>query len=139
MAVYSVEIVSKAEKEYLRLLHSVKSRFQEIILSLQKDSRPFGSCCIDLSLSIQGEVKRRPFPYFPFGPDIASVTMDDALYNGKADSCALKIFLGVHPVERVEHFPAMSRIESSTVVSYVIDILTILFQCADFDTRVCYF
>jgi len=43
MAIYSVEIVSKAEKEYLKLPQSVKSRFQEIILSLEKDPRPFGS------------------------------------------------------------------------------------------------
>jgi mRNA interferase RelE/StbE len=43
MAVYSVEIVSKAEKEYLRLPQSVKNRFEEIILSLEKDPRPFGS------------------------------------------------------------------------------------------------
>jgi mRNA interferase RelE/StbE len=43
MAVYSVEIVSKAEKEYLRLPQAVKNRFQEIILSLEKDPRPFGS------------------------------------------------------------------------------------------------
>jgi mRNA interferase RelE/StbE len=43
MAVYSVEIVSKAEKEYLRLPQSVRNRFQEIIFSLEKDPRPFGS------------------------------------------------------------------------------------------------
>ncbi len=43
MAVYSVEIVSKAEKEYLRLPQSVNNRFQEIIFSLEKDPRPFSS------------------------------------------------------------------------------------------------
>jgi len=43
MALYTVEIVSKAEKEYLKLPQSVKSRFQEIILSLAKNPRPFGS------------------------------------------------------------------------------------------------
>ncbi len=43
MAPYSVEIIPKAEKEYLRLPESIKLRFQEIILSLEKDPRPFGS------------------------------------------------------------------------------------------------
>ena len=43
MVIYSVEIVPKAEKEYLNLPQSVKKRFQEIILSLEKDPRPFGS------------------------------------------------------------------------------------------------
>ncbi len=43
MAIYSVEIVPKAEKEYLKLPRAVKSRFQEIILSLEKEPRPFGS------------------------------------------------------------------------------------------------
>lgn len=43
MALYSVEIVSKAEKEYLKLPQSVRSRFHEIIFSLEKDPRPFGS------------------------------------------------------------------------------------------------
>ncbi len=43
MAIYSIEIVPKAEKEYLKLPRAVKSRFQEIILSLEKEPRPFGS------------------------------------------------------------------------------------------------
>jgi mRNA-degrading endonuclease RelE of RelBE toxin-antitoxin system len=43
MGLYSVEIISKAEKECLRLSESVKNRFQEIILALEKDPRPFGS------------------------------------------------------------------------------------------------
>ncbi len=43
MAAYAVEIVPKAEKEYLKLPESAKDRFQEIILSLEKDPRQFGS------------------------------------------------------------------------------------------------
>ncbi len=43
MAVYTVEIVPKAEKEYLKLPESVRLRVQEIILSLEKNPRPFGS------------------------------------------------------------------------------------------------
>lgn len=43
MVIYSVEIVPKAEKEYLKLPQSVKKRLQKIILSFKKDPRPFGS------------------------------------------------------------------------------------------------
>lgn len=43
MALYYVEIVLKAKKEYLRLPQSLKNRIQELILSLEKDPRPFGS------------------------------------------------------------------------------------------------
>jgi len=43
MALYYVEIVLKAEKEYLRLPQSLENRIQELILFLEKDPRPFGS------------------------------------------------------------------------------------------------
>jgi mRNA interferase RelE/StbE len=43
MARYFVEIVQKAEKEYLRLPQSVKHRIQELILSLEIEPRPSGS------------------------------------------------------------------------------------------------
>jgi len=39
------------------------------------------------SLSLQPEINGRPFPGCPLCPDVAAMTMDDALYNGKADSC----------------------------------------------------
>lgn len=40
---YSVAIVQKAEKEYLKLSPSVKHRIQELILSFEAEPRPFGS------------------------------------------------------------------------------------------------
>jgi mRNA interferase RelE/StbE len=41
MARYAIEIVQKAEKEYLKLPQSVKRRIQELILSLEEEPRPF--------------------------------------------------------------------------------------------------
>lgn len=43
MAGYFVEIIQKAEKEYLKLPQAVKRRIQEVILSLEEDPRPFGA------------------------------------------------------------------------------------------------
>ncbi len=43
MTKYSVEIVPRAEKEYLKLPQTIKIRFQRIILSLENDPKPFGS------------------------------------------------------------------------------------------------
>lgn len=43
MARYAIEIVQKAEKEYLKLPQSVKRRIQELILSLENEPRPVGS------------------------------------------------------------------------------------------------
>jgi mRNA interferase RelE/StbE len=43
MARYSVEIVQKAEKEYLKLPQSVKRRIQELIISFELQPRPPGS------------------------------------------------------------------------------------------------
>jgi len=39
---YSVEIVPKAGKEFLKLLESVRMRIRKQILSLENNPRPFG-------------------------------------------------------------------------------------------------
>ena len=43
MSQYSVEIIQKAQKEYLKLPESVKHRLQELILSLETEQRPVGA------------------------------------------------------------------------------------------------
>ena len=43
MARYSVEIISKAGKEYLKLPESAKLRLRELILSLETEQRPIGA------------------------------------------------------------------------------------------------
>jgi mRNA-degrading endonuclease RelE of RelBE toxin-antitoxin system len=40
---YTVEIVSRAEKEYLKLPPSVRDQVRKKVLSLEKDPKPFGS------------------------------------------------------------------------------------------------
>jgi mRNA interferase RelE/StbE len=42
MGKYSVEITSKAEKEFLKLPQPVKMRISKQILSLENNPRPFG-------------------------------------------------------------------------------------------------
>ncbi len=43
MGKYSVEIVPKAEKEFLKLPESIKNRIREKILQLENNPRPFGA------------------------------------------------------------------------------------------------
>lgn len=43
MANYAVEIVRRAEKEFLNLSPTVKQRIQELILSLEMEPRPCGA------------------------------------------------------------------------------------------------
>ena len=43
MAVYTVEIVARAEKEYLKLPEATRKRVRKKILSLEENPRPFGS------------------------------------------------------------------------------------------------
>ena len=43
MAKYLIEIVQKAEKEYLKLPQTVKRRIQKLILSLEMEPRPIGA------------------------------------------------------------------------------------------------
>jgi mRNA interferase RelE/StbE len=43
MARYSVEIIPKAGKEYLKLPESAKLRLRELILSLETEQRPIGA------------------------------------------------------------------------------------------------
>jgi mRNA-degrading endonuclease RelE of RelBE toxin-antitoxin system len=40
---YSIEIISKAEREFLKLPEAVQRKFRRQILSLEKNPRPFGS------------------------------------------------------------------------------------------------
>jgi mRNA interferase RelE/StbE len=40
---YSVEIISKAEREFLKLPEAVQRKIRKQILSLENDPRPFGS------------------------------------------------------------------------------------------------
>lgn len=40
---YSIEIVTKAEKEFLKLSESARMRIRTQILSLENNPRPFGS------------------------------------------------------------------------------------------------
>ncbi|OHB97782.1 MAG: hypothetical protein A2W74_09230 [Planctomycetes bacterium RIFCSPLOWO2_12_38_17] len=40
---YSIEIVTKAEKEFLKLPETAKNRVREKILLLENNPRPFGS------------------------------------------------------------------------------------------------
>lgn len=42
MSKYSVEIVSKAEKEFLKLPESARIKIRKQILSLENNSKPFG-------------------------------------------------------------------------------------------------
>ncbi len=65
------------------------------------------------------KVKRRPFPGCSFGPDIASVALDDALNNGKADSGSLEFFFGVQSMKWQEHLFSILLIEASAIVPYI--------------------
>ncbi len=42
MAKYSVEIISKAEKEFLKLPESVRVKIRNLIILLENNPRPFG-------------------------------------------------------------------------------------------------
>jgi hypothetical protein len=83
------------------------------------------------SLSLQPEINGRPFPCCSLCPDVAAMTMDDALYNGKADSRALEFFLGVQPMEWQEHFFPTLLIEPRAVVPDVVNVSSVLQKCIE--------
>jgi mRNA interferase RelE/StbE len=42
LAIYTVEIISKAEKEFLKLPETARKRIRTLMLSLENNPRPFG-------------------------------------------------------------------------------------------------
>jgi len=46
------------------------------------------------------KIDRRPFARFSLSPHAPALSLDDPIYNGKADPCACKFIIGMKPFER---------------------------------------
>ena len=67
------------------------------------------------------------------GPHLASMALDDPLYNRQTDPGAFEISIRVQSLEGGEQVFSISHVESYSVIFKVIDRLLLIFQAAKFN------
>src|SRR6185369_1890426 len=67
--------------------------------------------------SSKREIESGPFSDRTFRPDLSTMTLDDALYRGKADAVALEFILVMQSLEDPEQLCGLSHIKSNAVVA----------------------
>src|SRR5205085_1776020 len=68
----------------------------------------------------QREIKRRSAVHAAFGPDLASVALDDLARRRQSNSCAFEFLRGMQTLEHAEELVGISHIKAGAVVGHKI-------------------
>src|SRR5438093_3491928 len=84
---------------------------------------------------VQREIEAGPLVDSPFGPDAATVALDDSPYRGQANARAFVLLRAVQSLENFEEPSGARRIETGPIVAHEIDRLSSPWDASELDVR----
>jgi hypothetical protein len=65
----------------------------------------------------KGKIKGGSFAYFPLGPDLAAMAMDNTLDQGEADAGAWEFSFRVQALKGAEKFVGVGHVKTGAIVA----------------------
>src|SRR5688572_3455155 len=117
----------------MRTARLVFSFVQRFTFEVQVITKAIGN--LRSFVTAYGEVKRRPFFNFTFGPDMPPVFRNDPVHNGETDARSFEFMRGVQALKYAEEFIIVEHIKPGAVVADEKHNISILHFRADMNDR----